>query len=232
MNNKITWIDRGWYIILEFEQSSSPIFNKVLTLARSGLDYSEIVDETGKIIYRNIFRKEQIEQFVILFEFVKNWRSVSVYVKGDKLDRENLTLNGINCYIEKIHTSAEYCTNILSTHFKDLPDYFGCFRSRLAINPYEWKPWFSYGDISRDEEYYYINKKLMLESVYNNLAFYEECPDINWDIIKQMISILPDTIEIHSEPRWHYHYIKGIVPDDINSYKEYMKNLLSSFLSF
>ncbi len=79
------YADRGWYIAVEFEPSRSPKFKRVVEMARKHPNHVEIIAPDGRIVYRNIYRREHIDLFWKLFRQISGWKNVRVYINGRKV---------------------------------------------------------------------------------------------------------------------------------------------------
>ncbi len=79
------YADRGWYIAVEFEPSRSPKFEKVVKMARKHPNHIEIVAPDGRIVYRNIYRREHLKLFWELFNMISGWKNVKIYIKGKEV---------------------------------------------------------------------------------------------------------------------------------------------------
>ncbi len=75
------------FIILEFGYSRSEYFPFVLELAQRIDTFSQIMDEDRKLVYRVTFQKGKMRNFWRLWEYVKLWSIVHVYVRGQEIDK-------------------------------------------------------------------------------------------------------------------------------------------------
>lgn len=84
------WVDRGWYLVLEFGETTSDKLDRVLRVARRHPGYVKLLDENRQIVYRTLYRRRDLSLFWPLFERVRNWKSTRVFVNGDPVSLEYL----------------------------------------------------------------------------------------------------------------------------------------------
>jgi hypothetical protein len=75
------------FVILEFGYSRSEYFSFVLELAQRNDAFTQIMDEDRKLVYRVTFQKGKIRNFWRLWEYVRLWSDVHVYVRGEEIDK-------------------------------------------------------------------------------------------------------------------------------------------------
>ena len=76
------WVDRGWYLVLEFGETTSDKLERVVRIARRHPGYVKLLDENRQIVYRTLYRRRQLDLFWSLFERVRSWKSTRVFVNG------------------------------------------------------------------------------------------------------------------------------------------------------
>lgn len=79
------WVDRGWYLVLEFGETTSDKLDRVLRVARQHPGYVKLLDENRQIVYRTLYRRRDLSLFWSLFERVRSWKSTRVYVNGNPI---------------------------------------------------------------------------------------------------------------------------------------------------
>lgn len=84
------WVDRGWYLILEFGESSSEKLDRVVAIARRHPGFIRLLDENREIVYRNVYRHRDLSRFWTLFERVRNWKSTRVFINGNPVRTDEL----------------------------------------------------------------------------------------------------------------------------------------------
>jgi hypothetical protein len=220
------WIDRGWYLVTEFEKSSSINFQKAVTLAQTHPGFIQLMDERNVLIYRNIYREHDIRQFQQLYGIVKNWKGTRLYFKGDETSYDAIE-SGVRCYIK---TKLEYRTEheqaeerkgvrkeegdgckTFTPHRLETLNSLGCIGCRRSGVGLEWPPdpasdrppWFFYGRLDR-HSVYNLNKEELHQSVYGNLILYASCPLLDLEQISQFVSSLPDRIDPRKDREWEY----------------------------
>ena len=57
---KTKWVDRGWYAVTEFERTASVNFQRTVELSRRHPGCAALIDERNILIYRNVYRKEDL----------------------------------------------------------------------------------------------------------------------------------------------------------------------------
>ena len=194
MNGK-GWVDRGWYLTLEFSTSGSSNFEKALELARSHPGFSAIVDnDYGGIVFRVIYRRESLEGFWTLWEMVKQWRSVKIYLKGDEVSPQDVE-PGIKCYITSF--DDELC------YPKGIPKYIGCPQSRISIYPGLENPWYRIGRIEGKK--FMTDKAAIKAAVSCQLEEVWSCPVVDIEEAMRQIKLLPDEIDLEGNEIWGVH---------------------------
>jgi hypothetical protein len=74
------------FIILEFGQSRSEYFDYVLQLAQRQSEFTQLMDEDRRLVYRTRFRKDKLRSFWRIWEYVQNWSAAKVYVNGEEIE--------------------------------------------------------------------------------------------------------------------------------------------------
>lgn len=220
------WVDRGWYVVLDFGSSRSPQFKEVEELARSLPDHQELLDENGQVIYRNIFRQNSMLDFMLLYQLVSSWKSCLVYVNGNKVDLSVDEMNGLSCYLASLESNPNYCRNMPLVKTKGVPEYIGCVKSHVAIYPWGWKPWYNFVTRIHDGRYAEVNVADILNTVQDNLQAVSLCPLINWDRTQAIIEALPARIDMDAWPYWHINEHRHISPRSVSDYFDYMLKIL------
>lgn len=84
------WVDRGWYVVLEFGESSSEKLNRVVTIARRHPGFMRLLDENREIVYRTVYQRRDLNKFWTLFDRVRTWKSTRVFINGNPTRIEDL----------------------------------------------------------------------------------------------------------------------------------------------
>jgi hypothetical protein len=79
--------DLGWHLVLEFGHSRSDLFTFALTIAQRLPSFVQILDENRKLIYRVVFKKNEMRSFWRLWDYVQSWSSTHVYLNGVEVEK-------------------------------------------------------------------------------------------------------------------------------------------------
>ena len=74
------------YLILEFVHSRSEYIDYVLQLAQRQTDFTQLMDEDRRLVYRVRYRKDKLRNFWRIWEYVQNWSATKVYVNGEEIE--------------------------------------------------------------------------------------------------------------------------------------------------
>ena len=80
-------MDLGWHLILEFGHSRSEFFEFALELAQRMETYTQLTDESRKLVHRVVFKKGDIRRFWRLWDYVQSWANTRVYLNGEELEK-------------------------------------------------------------------------------------------------------------------------------------------------
>lgn len=246
------WIDRGWYLVTEFEKTPSIHYKKAITLAQTHPGFIRLMDERNILIYRNMYREHDLVQFQELYKLIKNWKGTRLYFKGDEVEYDTIE-SGIQCYVHtKLLPTSE---NNLSGSCEDFAKHqletslnlgcLGCRRSGVSMGwnasaTSELPGWFFFGTLDR-HNVYNINKDELKQLVIGHLTEYASCPLFDFDQIARFIECLPDRIDPRKDREWVYNknqqtevkvqYYKNpeVVPTSKDAYRAYMKRKLLNY---
>ena len=209
---KTTWVDRGWYVVTEFERTPSINFQRAVELAKTHPGFTPLMDERNVLIYRNLYRPDDLLQFQDMFKLIKNWKGVNLYLKGERIEFDMLD-SGINCYIQTVLESThQACPSDRCKQFR--PEEFsvsgciGCRRSHVSLEwpiagPSEHLVWFAFGKL--DHNRVYLMQKEELEgAVMGELLEYRSCPLLDLETLRELIQQLPDRIDPRKDREWQY----------------------------
>jgi hypothetical protein len=250
----VQWVDRGWYLVTEFEKTPSVNFRRAVELAKTHPGFIPLMDERNILIYRNIYRENELLLFQELYKFIKNWRGVKLYFKGAQVDFETIE-SGVLCYIRAkllpgestTSNSPKTCRSFNRENLETplLLGCVGCWRSYISM---EWEPfqsaevpcWFFFGSLDQ-HKVYNINKEEMENVAIGHLSEYHSCPLLNLDRIRTFIQQLPDRIDPRKDKEWKYtknnkkrqtemrgEYRKDpdVLPISEEAYRAYLKRML------
>jgi hypothetical protein len=75
------------HIVLEFRQSRSEYFPFALRLAQKRAGFTQLLDEDRHLVYRVTFRKNEMNSFWQLWNYVQSWNATRVFCKGEELQK-------------------------------------------------------------------------------------------------------------------------------------------------
>ena len=220
------WVDRGWYLITEFEMTNSRYFQKALALAQKSPGFIKLMDERNVLIYRNIFQPENLLEFEELYNLIRTWRNTRVYIKGEEVD-PTLLDDGVACYIKTKLRRWSYHTCQSFDEKESKWGYLGCWRSGVTLN---WVPgasahfgarcWFYDGSLN-SRGVYVIHKDEIYQRVFGGLEEYRRCPLLNLKNLSALIDRLPDRIDPKVDKEWKY--TQGSKPRRVPRYDLYFE---------
>ncbi len=217
-SEKIPWIDRGWYLAIEFELSKSMRFEEAVDLAKENEHFVELVDERGITWYRTIFFKKNFPEFTVLYDIVKGWKNTRFYLKGDEIKKEDFAI-WYECYARywghrKDLLDHDYCG---PEKFSAYPKFLGCYDRNIGLEwrdpvanyyGYRSKLWYSFG--KKEKNVYRIDKEAMLKFLNKANKEYATCPCYGHTLIDHYLLKLPDEINpiVHAEWQWKEEFLK------------------------
>lgn len=176
-----------WEISVSFGKSTSSNFDRALYLAKNANRYEE-TEYNGKKIYQAFFssKPKSYLEFVKLYELVSGWKSTSVMINGEMVDRK--VVSGLNwCYGDKCRTGkTNFCYG--ASEMTDNP--FGCHRLQISRCNHPWWQFTNYNGVN-----YTVDKQAILNRATDYSTAYRMCPAFNWENIVRAIEELPDTID-------------------------------------
>ena len=78
------------HLILEFRHSRSEFFAAVLHQAQRRAGFMQILDEDRHVVYRVAFRKNEMNAFWQLWNYVQNWTGTRIYSQGQELQKSHV----------------------------------------------------------------------------------------------------------------------------------------------
>ncbi|MFN7976054.1 MAG: hypothetical protein U0166_27590 [Acidobacteriota bacterium] len=241
------WADRGFYVVVEFEQSSSKNFGDVLSVARACPGYVELILEGGLVVHRNLFRKEDLGRFPELFSKVAGWRSTRFFINGDPVTHE-IVQETVMCYVERGGPAAEAKVLCGQSRVRGwpLPEFLGCHRYKVLLNR---NPFYRDGDQAWDwYEYGRVvgppgARQLQIdkEQMKRHLSKGSYCPNFRKAWLAESIDRLPEAVPLDPPARdieWKLvggadgaappHVARrgsGVFPAKSTEYKSYLREL-------
>ncbi len=215
---KTPWIDRGWYLAVEFELSKSGRYEEAIEMAKENSQYVELVDERGITWHRAIFFKKDFPVFNDLYDMVKAWRGTRFYLKGDELKKDDFAI-WYECFARywghrKELLDHDYCG---TDKFLSYPKFLGCYDRNIGLEwrdpianyyGYRSKSWYAFG--KRDKNAYRIDKEAILKFLTKANRDYISCPCYGHALIEHYLHKLPNEIDplLHTEWQWKDDYLK------------------------
>jgi hypothetical protein len=209
---KARWVDRGWYVVTEFERTPSINFQRTVELAKTHPEFTALIDERNVMIYRNIYRESDLLHFQQMYKLIKNWKGAKLYVKGDRIDFDMIG-SGIQCYLRTIlqgeasRHDPDGCKMFepAASHFLGC---LGCHRSHVSMEWHRSCPssipvWFAFGGLNHNQVYI-IHKQDLESEAIGELIDYRFCPLLNLAAIRECIGRLPDRIDPRKDREWKY----------------------------
>lgn len=201
------WADRGFYAVIEFEQSISKKFQEVVEVARRCPGYVELLLDGGRIVHRNLFRKPDLGSFPELFEMVAGWRSARFFINGDAVSQE-IVRSTVLCYVERGGGNGDVKLECGQMRVRSwpLPDFVGCYRYKILLNrnPFYRESdqafhWYEHGQVVTEngKRYLAVDKAQMRK--YLSEAYH--CPNFRVGWVEEAIAGLPDRIPLDAPER-------------------------------
>lgn len=78
------------HIVLEFRQSRSEYFPFALKLAQKRAGFMQLLDEDRHLVYRVTFRKNEMNAFWQLWNYVQSWTATRIYCNGKELQKSQV----------------------------------------------------------------------------------------------------------------------------------------------
>ena len=214
----VRWVDRGWYLVLEFELVHSPNFELALETARKNAQFAELVDERGITFYRTIYFKTDFPKFNELYDVVGTWKNTKLNFKGDEISKNDFEI-WYASYTQywghrKTLNSSDYCgVNKMSRY----PDFLGCYDRCVELRwrdplfthyQFSSKVWYGFG--KRVGQVYVVDKQAILGHLNKVNKDYLACPCYGHSTIDLYIAKLPKEIDpaLHKEWQFKEDYLK------------------------
>jgi hypothetical protein len=127
-----TWADRGWYLAIEYGVLARERFLRRLPEIRKLGRFKELLEPGGQILYRNLFREQDIQAAWELLTALRPWHDHLVcYLAGEQVGIK-LVHDVLWCaaFLKKEHPCRGGGTN------KSLP--VGCDGARVLLGPGRW----------------------------------------------------------------------------------------------
>lgn len=250
----LTWVDRGWYLVLEFFQSSSRRFEQTVELARGLPNFQELVDEKSATIYRNIFFEHDFHKIRPLYERVQNWKQVRIFVNGDPITKTQFDY-WFSCQQFYWQARPLPANAVCGRSKSAYPDFLGCHNRNVFLkwrdplmNSYHYssRMWYAFGSLDEAHREYVLDKPAMLAFLEKVNTNYQNCPCYRQRWIDEQLAHLPKRIPVSDDDgtwitkedylrlnrtRFYHPFIIGhsdipeICPKNQPGYERYMSGL-------
>ncbi len=208
----VAWRQREWYVVTEFERTPSVNFRRAVELSQTHPGHTTLMDERNILIYRNIYRKEDLLQFQTLLKLIKNWKGTKLYLNGERVEAEHLG-SGLQCFAQTVLSAGttserpEQC----QMFWRDaamVSGYIGCRRSHVSM---EWHGefstdlpiWFAFGYLDKNQVYQ-LRQENLESGVMSELLEYHYCPLLHLDRIQTFLKTFPKRIDPRKDREWRY----------------------------
>ncbi|KAB2880032.1 hypothetical protein F9K33_06900 [bacterium] len=214
----LRWVDRGWYLVVEFELVHSPKLDAALELAQKNAYYAELVDERGVTFYRAIYFKTDFPKFLEIYDIVGMWKNTKLNFKGDDIAKNDFEI-WYTSYKQywghrKTLNSADYCGVNKMSHY---PDFLGCYDRCIEFRwrdplfthyQFSSKVWYSFG--KRVGHVYVLDKQAILNHLNKVNKEYHACPCYGHSLIDLYVNKLPKEMDpvLHKEWQFKEDYLK------------------------
>ena len=207
---KTKWVDRGWYAVTEFERTSSINFQRAVELAKTHPGFTPLMDERKVLIYRNLYRAQDLSQFQQMVKLIKNWKGAKLYLQGDRIEFDMLD-GGIQCYVHTVLDPREHSAEPCRQFDPGVLPFSGCLGCRRGHVGMEWNAstvseqlaWFAFGKLDQNGVYL-VHKDELEGAVLGDLFEYRSCPLLNLEFLGEFVQHLPGRIDPRKDREWHY----------------------------
>jgi len=242
----VPWLDKGWYLVIEFEKSTSGLFPEALRLAQAQPTYCQLMDHRGHVFHRVILRETEAEQALELLEPIQNWSHARAYVKGDPIQPVD-AIRQIGCYALRQRRGTLSGCLLLPQGDWPFPAALGCRWDAVQL---EWtgepfnvwaRYWFQFARLDSDH-LMVIDKDRLRIRIGSAFEARGACPMVQAARFEQILGRLPDSIDLDTQPEWkrdtHYplrtspyapatlRHVPPVVPTDVDAYRRYMTRIL------
>lgn len=133
------YVDRGYYLISQFqdEKRRRDRADAVYT-ARNHPSYVCLMTPDNRLIHRNVFRREQLGEFLHLNNLVSTWTSPEYFVMGYPIEPKAL-LEGIHCF----QRMGSTCNLEIEDAGAPMPSYLGCPRASISFKYMHPRAWYT-----------------------------------------------------------------------------------------
>ncbi|NLC58130.1 MAG: hypothetical protein GX774_14960 [Armatimonadetes bacterium] len=224
------WADRGWYLVIEFEQSASERFERAVRIAATNPHFEVLIDEAGRCVYRVLYRAEELGSLWRLLKLVRGWKQTRCYVCGTEIAIDNLDY-WLACYQQRSLRPPPACRRPLD---RDHPARMvGCSYAGISLAPSDWNAWYHEGTLDATGVFH-LDKARLRQRVDLWQTHYAACPFADAGILRRVVAVLPDQIDLHDNEYWDagWHHRRGVVPTPRSQalYEKFLRQMLAPLL--
>ncbi len=225
------WADRGWYLAVEFRQSSSPKFESAVRMAGKHPGFTVLIDEGGNCIYRTLYRPGELKPLPRLLSLIRAWKETRLYVCGHETTVEAVE-TWLPCYQHYEGTSHPPCREPLRQGH--LARRVGCHWAGISLEMSEWDAWYRLGTLDADGVFH-LNREALSARIHAWERSYAGCPLADGDLLRRVVAALPDTIDPRTDKRWtlrHPYYSEEVrlTPQSTKNYADFLREVLSDIM--
>lgn len=224
--------DRGWYLAIEFRQSSSANFERAVKAASKHPGFALLLDESGACVYRVLARSDQLESVGRLTGIVRGWKTTRYYVCGAETTAEGIDY-WLACYLQRRKEASPACRKALRAANPAQP--VGCPWAGLSLAMSDYDSWYRRGRFDRDGAFQ-ISKEYLIARVESWERPYGGCPYADAALLRRVVDLLPEFIDPRSDRRWRVvrtYYGESMValaPAGRESYADFLREHLAPLL--
>ena len=202
--------ERGWYLTVEYRESRSRKFKELLRQARKCGSFQALIDETGRVVYRNLLRREQLADFGGTFEALHNLDpGIQCTIRGCEFPAEDVH-NLLIC--ARASRDSGRCREFTPTDCRAF--HLGCDARLLFATDTKsgerGRYWWEFGELSDDGTLRpdrQAMKHYLLDGTFTN-SF---CPLADHDLAFAVIDALPERVDVRREFGWEIFYTHRLV---------------------
>ena len=119
------WVDRGWYLVVEFEKSSSGLFDLALKQAEAHESHCQLMDHRGHVFHRVVYGHDDTPQAIELLDIIGQWRGARAYLKGHAVSPA-VVRTQLDCYAWRLKVGRVGECPLLPVPDWPFPTALGC----------------------------------------------------------------------------------------------------------
>ncbi|MBI3944461.1 MAG: hypothetical protein HY321_00930 [Armatimonadetes bacterium] len=198
----VSWADRGWYLALEFQQSSSAAFDDALSIAAGHPGFAILIDESGTCVYRTLYRAHQLRPLSRLLHLVAGWKNTRVYISGQVADPEAVE-TWLACYVVYSRLRPAPCRE--PPDLTDPATPVGCRFAGISLATSDWDGWYRQGFVD-EQRVFHLDREALRQRVRSWERSYAACPYADAEVLRRVVESLPDRIIPRTDRCWRLVY--------------------------